>query len=86
MILTFIRITCMNYREVIRSVCISFVFKENNVMQCKIHLLTVDIPLMFFVSSIMVAYGGFKSKVIIPQEQFQPPYERSLLGKTVHHG
>ena len=48
--------------------------KENSVMQCNectVHLLTFDIPEGFLVCSIMVVYSDFKSKVIIPQQQFQ---------------
>ena len=49
---------------------------ENSVMQCnecKVQLLTAE---GFLVCSIMVVYSGFKSKVIIPQQQFQhPPFE-----------
>ena len=74
MMLTFIQIPCVNYRKVIRSVCISLVLKENSVMQCNgctVHLLTLDIPEGFLLCSIMVVYSGFKSKVIIPQQQFQ---------------
>ena len=52
---------------------------ENSVMQCnecKVQLLTADIPEGFLVCSIMVVYSGFKSKVIIPQQQFQhSPFE-----------
>ena len=56
----------MNYRKVIRSVCISLHF----------HLLTLDIPEGFLVSSIIVVYSDFKSKVIIPQQQCQhSPFE-----------
>ena len=64
----------MNYRKVITSVCISLLLKENSVMQCiecKVNLLTLDIPEGFLVSSIIVVYSGFKSKVIIPQQQCQ---------------
>ena len=71
---TFIQIPCVNYRKVIRSSCISLVLKENSVMQCNectVHLLTLDIPEGFLVCFIMVVYSGFKSKVIIPQQQFQ---------------
>ena len=52
---------------------------ENSVVQCnecKVQLLTADIPEGFLVCSIMVVYSGFKSKVIIPQQQFQhSPFE-----------
>ena len=74
MMLTFIQISCLNYRKVIRSVCISLVLKENSVMQCNEctgHLLTVDIPEGFLVSSIVVVHSAFKSKVVIPQQQCQ---------------
>ena len=61
--LTFIRIPCVNYRKVLKSVCISLVLKKNSVMQCNectVHLLTV--------------YSH--SKVIIPQQQFpHSPFE-----------
>ena len=70
----FIQIPCMNCRKLIRSVCISLVLKENSVMQCNeytVHLSTLDIPEGFLVSSIMEVYSGFKSKIIIPQQQFQ---------------
>ena len=72
MMLTFIQIPCVNYRKVIRSVCISLILRENSVMQCnecKVHLLTLHIPEGFFVSTIIVVYSDFKSKVIIPQQQ-----------------
>ena len=44
--LTFIQITCviMNYRKVIRSV-----FERKQCNECKVHLLTLDIPEGFLV-------------------------------------
>ena len=51
---------------------------ENSVMQCnecKVQLLTADIPEGFLVCSIMVVYSGFKSKVIIPQQFQHSPFE-----------
>ena len=39
--------------------------------ECTVHLLTLDIPEGFLRCSIVVVYSGFKSKVIIPQQQFQ---------------
>ena len=47
--LTFVQIPCviMNYRNVIRLVCISLLLKDNN-------LLTLDTPEGFLVSSIIV--------------------------------
>ena len=57
MMLTVIQIPCVNYRKVIRSVCISLVLKENSVMQCNectVHLLTLGIPEGFLVCSIIV--------------------------------
>ena len=42
--------------------------------ECKVQLLTADIPEGFLVCSIMVVYSGFK--VIIPQQQCQhSPFE-----------
>ena len=77
--LTFIQIPCVNYRKVLRSVCISLLLKESSVMQCnecKVYLLTLDIPEGFLVSSIIVVYSGFKLKVLIPQQQCQhSPFE-----------
>ena len=68
---TFKQIPCMNFLKVIRPVCISFFVNENSVMQCnecKVQLLTADIPEGFLVCSIMVVYSGFKSKVIVAQQ------------------
>ena len=39
--------------------------------ECTVHLLTLDIPEGFLVCCIMGSNTGFKSKVIILQEQFQ---------------
>ena len=81
MMLTFIQISLHEFLKsnLIRSVCISFVVNENSAMQCnqcKVQLLTADVPEGFLVCSIMVVYSGFKSKVIIPQQQFQhSPFE-----------
>ena len=45
-------------------------------MNVKVHLLTLDIPEGFLVSSIIVAYSCFKYKVIISQQQCQhSPFE-----------
>ena len=60
--LTFIQIPCVNYRKVIKSVCISLVFKDNGVMQCN--------ECTQFIYNIF-NINGFKSKVIIPQQQLQ---------------
>ena len=63
-----------DFSKLVVSLCISLVLKENSVMQCNectVHLLTLGIPEGFLVCSIMVVYSGFKSKVIIPQQQFQ---------------
>ena len=53
-------------------------FERKQCNECKVYLLTLDIPEGFLVSSIIVVYGGFKYKVIISQQQCQhSPFEIS---------
>ena len=53
-------------------------FERKQCNECKVYLLTLDIPEGFLVSSIIVVYSGFKYKVIISQQQCQhSPFEIS---------
>ena len=46
-------------------------FERKQCNECKVYILTLDIPEGFLVSSIIVVYCGFKYKVIISQQQCQ---------------
>ena len=53
-------------------------FERKQCNECKVYLLTLDIPEGFLVSFIIVVYSGFKCKVIISQQQCQhSPFEIS---------
>ena len=78
MTLTFIQTPCviMNYRKDNKITLHLSSIERKQCNECKVHLLTLDNPEGFLVSSIIVVYSGFKSKVIIPQQQCQhSPFE-----------
>ena len=53
-------------------------FERKQCNECKVYLLTLDIPEGFLVSSIIVVYSGLEYKVIISQQQCQhSPFEIS---------
>ena len=51
-------------------------FERKQCNECKVYLLTLDIPEGFLVCCIIVVYSGFKYKGIISQQQCQhSPFE-----------